>query len=121
MVIQESENKVKDIGFDDTIGFEIDKEDQAKLFKMLSTSVYVDKAGSIVREYVSNCVDAQVVVGKPNDPVYIEYNDGVISFIDNGRGMSPEIINKVYKKLGKSDKVNDANLIGGWGELSTPL
>lgn len=115
MIINNNQEEIKSLGFDNSTKFVIDSADAGKIFRLLGTSVYADKEGSIVREYLSNAIDSQIVIGKGTEPVYIKYYDGKIEIKDNGRGMSPYIIDNIYKKLGKSDKSDNPELIGGYG------
>lgn len=115
MLLQNNQLEVKNIGFENTSQMSIKNENLSKIFRLLTTSVYKDSKSSVLRELLSNSIDSQVVIGKINDPVYLKYNNGVISIIDNGAGMSDEFIKTRYMSLGDSTKEEDENLIGAFG------
>lgn len=117
MIIQDNELELKDIGFNDSKSFGIDENQLSKIFKLLSTSVYQNIPFSICRELSSNMRDAMVEAGKLNDPILISYNsqNNLMSFKDTGVGMSPELVNTIYTKLGSTTKSDNASLIGGMG------
>lgn len=79
------------------------------------TDIYTDKIGSIVRELVSNALDAtyenkgKVYIQLPNllDPNFIVKDEGV--------GMSITDLKEVYTKYGASTKADDMNQIGAYG------
>ena len=79
------------------------------------TDIYTDKIGSVVRELVSNALDATY---NNNGKVYIKL-PGTLSpnFIvrDEGVGMSIKDLKEVYTKYGASTKADDMNQIGAYG------
>lgn len=117
MILAQSEIEVKDLGFDDSVSFGIENSNLSKIFNLLSTSTYKNTEESIVREIASNSFDAMVEAGKEKDPIYVKYieKENKLYFIDNGIGMNPEIINKIYTKLGSSTKEAKSNQIGAFG------
>lgn len=77
--------------------------------------MYSNKVESVVRELVSNALDATVnnkgdiEITKPTeDSLYFEVRDF-------GTGMSEEILKDVYTKYGASTKRDDMNQIGAYG------
>lgn len=79
------------------------------------TDIYTDKIGSIVRELVSNGLDATVENG---GKVFIELPSSLnptFSVRDEGTGMSLEDLTEVYTKYGASTKADDMNQIGAYG------
>lgn len=97
----------------------IDIEDLSHIFETLSDN-YKDPYGSIVRELTSNCIDANVASDKPDEISEIgikrdENYNKYIYFKDFGNGMSPEFMEKIYMKYGKSTKRNTNNQLGFFG------
>lgn len=92
------------------------------LAELMSNSVYQDKYGSIVREVVSNAVDANVessstrkvevsIIEKP------ALSDGVgfLDVKDYGPGISPERIENIFTQYFASTKRETNEQIGGFG------
>lgn len=115
MIINQNQLEVRDLGFDDEKSFRIDEEEEYKIFSLLGNSIYSQKIESLVREVVSNSYDASVAAGLQNNPILVKYENNQIFFIDKGTGMSPEIIDKVYIRLGKSTKEQSNTQIGSFG------
>ncbi|MFA5207430.1 MAG: hypothetical protein WC428_02120 [Candidatus Paceibacterota bacterium] len=97
------------------------------IFQIFSKNIYSNPIGSVVREITSNCFDSHVEA-KTDFPVVIRKNfdklnnNYSISFIDFGVGMSPERINKIYRKYFTSTKRDGNDQIGCFGLGSkTPL
>jgi hypothetical protein len=104
---------------------EIDAEDLSWILQILSTNLYSDPIGSLIREYSSNAWDANVEAGNKSKPIEV----GVITTQDSGSywyvtdlgpGLSPHRINTVYRKFGKSTKRQNNEAIGmmGLGKFS---
>lgn len=91
----------------------------AKAFMALSANLYKDGFRSIMRELVSNAVDASnaigtqeaVIVNIPNDADF----DNRFFVQDFGSGMSLETVFEVFSIYFNSSKENDAEQIGGFG------
>jgi hypothetical protein len=97
----------------------VDAEDVQYLFDLLSTNLYSDIYGSIVREYTSNAWDAHVEANV-SDPIIVGFETdadlGTYFFVkDYGVGLSEERVDKVFKKWGKSTKRDSNNQIGAFG------
>ena len=92
------------------------------VIKALTTNLYSDPIGSVVREYFSNCVDAITRVNS-QEKILIEWVTGnaitgissSIKFIDKGSGLTKEEMERIYLSLGESDKRDNENEIGGFG------
>ena len=101
----------------------MDESQLPLLFKLLRTSMYSNKIGSIVREITSNCVDAHTEAGVLDTPVEIEYTPqdsltgkhDAITFRDFGPGIDPERMNNVFRKYLSSTKRDSNDQIGGFG------
>lgn len=97
----------------------VDTEDIQYLFDLLSTNLYSDIYGSIVREYTSNAWDSHVEAGI-NDAIIVGFDTdkdlGSYFFVkDFGVGLSEERVDSIFKKWGKSTKRESNNQIGAFG------
>lgn len=98
-----------------------DPSKMAKLYFMMSNSLYNDKMMSILRELCSNCQDAHVEAGKVDTPFTIvapTSDNPYLRVSDVGTGMTYEKAQKsILMFLGSTkDEGADAdNYIGGWG------
>ena len=104
---------------------EIDTEDMGWILQILSTNLYSDPIGSLIREYSSNAWDANAEAGKSDKPIEVGIqttkDGGSYWYVtDLGPGLSPARINDVYRKFGKSTKRNSNEAIGmmGLGKFS---
>lgn len=119
-----NKQKVRTVGVkDDTISMGFGKAAQGMLFTMFTEDIYKNVIGSICREIASNCFDAHIKANNesPNNPVFIKKthdkvtNTHYISFIDNGTGMSPEMVENIYAMYFESTKRDNNDEIGGFG------
>lgn len=73
---------------------------------------------AVVREYVSNAIDAQRDAGC-EDPVHLDIQDDTrrmtITVEDRGLGMDRETLERVYVHISLSDKRDSEDSIGGFG------
>jgi hypothetical protein len=96
------------------------------VFEFVSTQLYSNPIGSLIREITSNCHDSHVEAGV-TDPVIVKMfskpDEGwFIEFIDKGVGISPERMLNIYMNYFSSTKRGDNKQIGGFGLGSkTPL
>lgn len=76
-------------------------------------NLYGDWYAAFWRELISNSLDA----GASAIRVRLRGQDGnfFVDFVDNGAGMSREIIENVYMKLGESTKRDNERSVGGFG------
>lgn len=91
--------------------FTVDENSLAKIMSVL-TNLYTDPEGAVVREYLTNALDAQIEA-QESDPNYVwrpievttpsRFNKNYI-VRDFGIGMSTDEINDIYSKYGKSTK-----------------
>lgn len=76
------------------------------------TDMYSNKSLSIVRELVSNSIDAGATEITINTPTVLNPK---LEIIDNGCGMSMDLLSNVYRFYGSSDKQDDLDSIGAFG------
>lgn len=92
--------------------------ENAKMFKVLSDSMYGDKIGSMVRELSSNARDAHVESGQPTKPFVIHLPGAFepwFSVTDTGTGISDDDIYLVLCIYGISTKDQSDESIGAFG------
>lgn len=112
--------EIESVGDDDSVEAGIDDASLPFLFEMMSNSLYSNKIGSLIREVTSNCVDAHIEAGVDEAVVLKKVYDFesecyFIHFIDQGVGMSPDRVMKVYMNYFSSTKRETNSLIGGFG------
>jgi len=86
--------------------------------KILSESFYSNPISSIVREIVSNAWDAHQMAGTKEAvkvSLYDEEGQSYFEVLDNGTGMSPELVEQVFTVYGESNKRETNDNIGGFG------
>jgi hypothetical protein len=104
------------MGQNDSFDFGI--ASNAKMFRILSDTMYKDKPGSIVREISCNCLDAHSMNGNDERPFVIHLPDQFepwISFRDFGPGLSPDNVKKIFCVYGESTKDQSNDSIGAFG------
>lgn len=92
-------------------------EMNAQLYSVLSDKMYTNPIQSIIREILSNAIDANIAAGVQK-PVQVHFANSVepVFYIkDFGIGMTEEEIIKVFGTYGASNKRNDNSQIGGLG------
>lgn len=88
------------------------------IMNMLRSAIYSNPVESFVRELISNACDAHTRAGKSDVPFDIEVptiEEPHFMVRDYGLSMTPDIIDKVYSKMGSSDKSDSNNEIGAFG------
>jgi HSP90 family molecular chaperone len=103
-----------------SIKYSIDSDNFGLLFKMLRDNLYQNKEYTIIREYVSNAIDAHTEYGV-DKPVEIEWVDasellGIDTQLiirDFGIGLSEDRVTNIFGKYLSSTKRTDNNSIGG--------
>lgn len=115
MILEETKGIVRSNGILDTTQFRI--EASAKMFKMLTNSLYTNKIQSIVRELSSNAYDAHI---EANNNTQFEvhsptYSEPYFYIRDYGNGLSEEKVKDLYTVLGMSDKNESNDFVGCLG------
>lgn len=94
-------------------------KNSSKVYSAISDYIYKNKIGSIIRELVSNAVDASNKDSKAVEifiPDEKDVTNGLPFYVqDFGDGMSYETITECYMTFFESTKENDKNVIGGFG------
>lgn len=102
------------------MGMDVDSGNQISAFFLLSSTLYKEPYRAIIRELVSNAIDAskQLPIEEQKDVVlHIPSNISNQEFYvqDFGIGMSLEQVINIYGNYFASNKQNDSNSIGGFG------
>lgn len=88
----------------------------ASMFDLLSKKLYSNPIQSVIRELVSNAIDANIAAGT-KDPIQVHFPNNIdpTFFVrDTGIGMDAEKLKNVFT-YGGSDKRNTNEQIGGLG------
>lgn len=93
----------------------VDPMEVKKLKLILTTSLYSNPIGSIVREYTSNCFDAHIEAGNTEDPVIVQIDTNEAKFIDFGIGLNEKEFENVFCRMLKSTKEHTNEYIGAFG------
>ena len=92
-------------------------KNSSKVYSAISDYIYKNKIGSIIRELVSNAVDASNKNSKAVEifiPDEKDVTNGLPFYVqDFGDGMSYETVTECYMTFFESTKENDKNVIGG--------
>lgn len=104
------------------MGMDIENGNQISAFFLLSSTLYKEPYRAIIRELVSNAIDASKAVSKANiseaKPVILHIPSSTNDDFyvqDFGIGMTLEHVINVYGNYFSSSKQNDSNSIGGFG------
>ena len=90
----------------------------AKAFQILSSNLYSNPLGSMIRELSTNAYDAHIMAGKPEEPFDIKLPnplDPTFKIRDYGPGLSDEEIHTVYTTFFESTKTNSNDVVGCLG------
>lgn len=93
-------------------------ESNAKMFRVLSDTMYQNKIGSMVREVSCNAYDSHVEAGKADVPFTIHMPDEMEPFFsvrDYGIGLDDNGVRSVFSTYGRSSKENNNAVIGAFG------
>ena len=120
----ESTNIKSSSKFSNGINFEMAiNSEQSKSFDIISNRLYVQKEKSIIRELISNGIDASKEANV-NDAIIVKFPtfsnlnnrlDNEFYIQDFGIGMSHETFENVYCSYFRTTKENKPNLIGCYG------
>jgi hypothetical protein len=93
-------------------------KDSAKLFSMLSSSLYSNKEAAVLYELGANCLDAHILNGnvdKPWDLTMPTSLDAHIRFRDYGPGLDEDSVYRLLTTYGESTKSGSNVAIGAFG------
>jgi len=90
----------------------------AKAFQILSSNLYSNPLGSMIRELSTNAYDAHVMVDTPNKPFNIKLPNALeptFKIRDFGPGLSEQEIKSVYTTFFESTKTDNNDVVGCLG------
>lgn len=111
-----AEREVDVVGLDNGKPFRI--EATGKAFRVLSSNLYRDKIGAVVREIGTNGRDEHIKLGKPELPFSVHLPNAMEPFFsvrDYGPGISPEDMDAVYTVYFHSTKTHSNRYTGALG------
>ena len=104
---------------DDRIEMGVDTESINHLMMILSSNLYQNPIGSIIREYTSNAIDANVDAGI-EEPVIVRLkkvnNNWNFEVQDFGLGLDDNDFRNIISKYGKSTKRDKVDQLGYFGQ-----
>lgn len=118
MIPVNQEKEIHRSGVGESIKYEINAEDQSHILAILRDRLYSNKIGAVCREYGCNAVDAHVDAGIADRPIKVTLPtilNPVFSVRDYGKGLSPDDIQNVFRRYGRSTKRTSNKLIGALG------
>lgn len=102
-----------------TFGFGLAADSTAHLMRILRNTLYSDKVGACVREYITNARDSVVAAGgSVSKDIVItlpSHKDPVFRVQDFGLGLSEEEVQSIFVMYGASTKRNSNEFVGCLG------
>lgn len=89
-----------------------------KAFEILSSTLYQDKIGAVIRELLCNAIDANIAAGKPWNAFKVtlpSFTKPYFIVEDSGPGLSHNDVMQLYTTYFRSTKDHDNSAIGGFG------
>lgn len=99
---------------DERIEMGVDSDSINHLMMILSSNLYQNPIGSIVREYTSNAIDANIEA-KIDEPVIVRLTDQFFEVQDFGNGLDDKDFREIISKYGKSTKRDSKDQLGYFG------
>lgn len=117
MIIADKTMPVQKSGIGTESHFNIKDENVAHIFSILRNQLYSDKIGAIIREYVTNAIDAHVEANVTRPITITVPTIFSKEFIvrDYGKGLSPEDIVEIFASYGASTKRQSNSFTGMLG------
>ena len=117
MIITDKTNPVLKSGIGKESHFNIKDENVAHIFSILRNQLYSDKIGAIIREYVTNAIDAHIEanVDRPISVTIPTVFSNEFIVRDYGKGLSPQEIVEIFASYGASTKRQSNSFTGMLG------
>lgn len=116
MIITDEKQQVLVAGAQSVDAFTI--KASAKAFQILSSNLYSNPLGSMIRELSTNAYDAHVMVGKADEPFHLTLPSVLepsFKIRDFGPGLSHNDIMNIYTTFFESTKTNSNDVVGCLG------
>lgn len=94
-------------------------EGMRHMMDILMNKMYVNPPVAAVRQILSNAIDANRTAGTTG--IAIEQEGSRVSITDRGRGVSPEVMQSLFKEFGLSTKRDNEQSIGAFGIGATSI
>jgi hypothetical protein len=117
VIIAEKNQPVIKSGIGKESHFNIKDENVAHIFSILRNQLYSDKIGAVIREYITNAIDAHVEanVDRPISVTLPSIFSHEFVVRDYGKGLSPEDMVKIFASYGASTKRESNSFTGMLG------
>jgi len=117
LIIAEKNQPVIKSGIGTESHFNIKDENVAHIFSILRNQLYSDKIGAIIREYITNAIDAHVEanVDRPISVTLPSIFSHEFIVRDYGKGLSPVDMVKIFASYGASTKRESNSFTGMLG------
>ena len=116
MIITDEKQQVLVAGAQSVDAFTI--KASAKAFQILSSNLYSNPLGSMIRELSTNAYDAHVMVAKADEPFHLTLPNSLepsFKIRDFGPGLSHNDIMNIYTTFFESTKTNSNDVVGCLG------
>ena len=116
MIFEKERNDVIVAGAKSVDAFTI--KASARAFEILSSNLYSNPLGSMIRELSTNAYDAHVMVGKAQEPFHLTLPSVLepsFKIRDFGPGLSHNDIMNIYTTFFESTKTNSNDMVGCLG------
>ena len=116
MIITDEKQQVLVAGAQSVDAFTI--KASAKAFQILSSNLYSNPLGSMIRELSTNAYDAHVMVGKADEPFHLTLPSSLepsFKIRDFGPGLSHNDVMDIYTTFFESTKTNSNDMVGCLG------
>lgn len=90
-------------------------DDSPEMYHLLSAALYSNKPLAVAREVICNAWDAHIDAGITDTPVKVTLTHEKLIIQDFGKGIPHDQIREIYGVYGKSTKVADGRVTGGFG------
>ena len=117
MIIADKKQPVITTGLQQESHFNIKDENVAHIFSILRNQLYSDKIGAIIREYVTNAIDAhtEASIEKPIEITLPTIFSKDLIIRDFGKGLSEKDIVEIFASYGASTKRQSNSFTGMLG------
>lgn len=117
MILIDKKAKVESYGVLNETLFNVKQENVAHIFSILRNQLYSDKIQAIIREYITNAIDAHVEanITKPITVTLPTVFSNEFIVRDYGKGLSKEDITEIFASYGASTKRQSNSFTGMLG------
>lgn len=118
MILDTEARTVEARGVISSAAYGFSEGDESHIFSILRDKLYSNKVLAVIREYSTNALDAHVLVGRSDLPVYVRVPaaDGEPNFIvrDYGPGLAEDDVYRIYVKYGRAPSATATKPLDSW-------